>query len=414
MLQNPEILQNIKAEHIINAYLSKRSVNEHTSAIVENMINNIKTIILKGYKDVYQSSSENAMTFYQQNDLEKLKNSIIHHLQNYYTICKTEAANDGYKNNKCNFIKDSDFNDINRYSTFKKIAQEVCPKIEDIMYVLNNETPLLRNSEILKYIKPEALINEYIAEKATNKYDFKTVKNLILKGYKDAYQSSSENPMTFYQQNDMEKLKNSIVQKLQSFYTVCKIEEAEGKHGNNKCRYLKYNDFDDINSSHTFKIIANESCPNKKDILNLLEDMYSKKSFSDYEDVDKSFCVDSSSIWQYVGYLLMVLKIIIPLLIIILAMFDLGKAITSQDDSAISKAAGSVGKRIIMGIAIFFVPTIISFVFSLVTAAAPQIKAAEPCQKCLLDPTSETCKIYTKLAEEIKNNRMNESLKSDE
>lgn len=122
--------------------------------------------------------------------------------------------------------------------------------------------------------------------------------------------------------------------------------------------------------------------------------------------LDMTFCEDSAPIWQYVGYILLALKTIIPLVIIILGIFDLANAVVSKDDQAVSKASKSIAKRLIMGIAIFFVPTIISYVFSLVSDASPFIAKMEGCQLCLLRPTSSACKLYKQehSLEKIKNN----------
>ena len=101
------------------------------------------------------------------------------------------------------------------------------------------------------------------------------------------------------------------------------------------------------------------------------------------------FCSDTSPIWRFAGYILYMIKIIVPLIIIVLGIIDLFKAVTSNDEKAISKAAFAVGKRIIMGVAIFFVPTIVSFVFSLVAADKSNYKT---CVDCLLHPRDNSCR----------------------
>ena len=45
------------------------------------------------------------------------------------------------------------------------------------------------------------------------------------------------------------------------------------------------------------------------------------------------FCANTANIWQVVGYVLLAFKIVIPILLIIFGMLDLGKAvIASKDD----------------------------------------------------------------------------------
>ena len=77
------------------------------------------------------------------------------------------------------------------------------------------------------------------------------------------------------------------------------------------------------------------------------------------------FCNDSANIWQVVGYLLLVFKIVIPIILIIYGMIDLGKAVVASKDDEIKKAAKSLGMRILAGVIIFFVPTIVGFAFTL-------------------------------------------------
>ena len=148
--------------------------------------------------------------------------------------------------------------------------------------------------------------------------------------------------------------------------------------------------------------------------VNLLNDYEDNNSFkielldndSDLSSVDNknSFCVDSSPIWQYIGYFLLIIKIVIPILIVILGVIDIGKAAISNDEKALSKASDALVKRLVMGISIFFIPTIISFIFSLIISAAPQMEAIKPCEKCLLNPTGNECKNYKETGE---NNRKN-------
>ena len=48
------------------------------------------------------------------------------------------------------------------------------------------------------------------------------------------------------------------------------------------------------------------------------------------------FCVTTSSIWQFAGYILFAIKIAVPLIIIILGILDFFKAMTAAKDDAIN------------------------------------------------------------------------------
>lgn len=79
------------------------------------------------------------------------------------------------------------------------------------------------------------------------------------------------------------------------------------------------------------------------------------------------FCAQTANIWQVLGYIVTIIRIVIPLLLIILGMVDLGKAVISSDDKAINKSVSTLIKRFIAAVLVFFIPTIISALFNAVT-----------------------------------------------
>ncbi len=64
-----------------------------------------------------------------------------------------------------------------------------------------------------------------------------------------------------------------------------------------------------------------------------------------------------------------IVYIITPFLVLLLGMLDLGKAVLSSKDDEMQKAKGRFVKRIIMGVAVFLVPTIINILFYVVNFA---------------------------------------------
>ena len=52
-----------------------------------------------------------------------------------------------------------------------------------------------------------------------------------------------------------------------------------------------------------------------------------------------NFCSETKDVWSLVGKILGVFKIVIPLLIIIFGMIDLGKAVVASKDDEVKKAA---------------------------------------------------------------------------
>ena len=77
------------------------------------------------------------------------------------------------------------------------------------------------------------------------------------------------------------------------------------------------------------------------------------------------FCDSTKDIMQFIGYILTVVKLAIPLLIIAFCIFDLGKAVMSSDDKEIKGATSKLIKRVIYAVAIFFVVTIVTLVMNL-------------------------------------------------
>ena len=79
-----------------------------------------------------------------------------------------------------------------------------------------------------------------------------------------------------------------------------------------------------------------------------------------------NFCAETASIWKILGWLVLIIKIVIPLLLIVFGMIDLGKAVIASKDDAIKSSVSSLVKRFIAAVAIFFVPTLVSAVFNMI------------------------------------------------
>lgn len=91
---------------------------------------------------------------------------------------------------------------------------------------------------------------------------------------------------------------------------------------------------------------------------------------------------------RIVGSIIFLVKIVVPLIIIVLGIVDFVKAITSDDEKAVSKAAQSLIRRIISGIVIYFIPTIIWGILNVVdiTDGMHDLDNSEfgACTKCVL------------------------------
>jgi len=104
-----------------------------------------------------------------------------------------------------------------------------------------------------------------------------------------------------------------------------------------------------------------------------------------------TFCADTANIWKVLGLVVMILKIVIPLILIILGMLDLGKAVISSDEKAISKAVGTLVKRFIAAVVMFFIPTIISALFNAITSINVTAGDSNICVQCVTNVNGQTC-----------------------
>lgn len=122
-----------------------------------------------------------------------------------------------------------------------------------------------------------------------------------------------------------------------------------------------------------------------------------------------SFCEETANIWKVVGEVLDIIRIVIPLIIIVLGMLDLGKIVLSGDSKAMKESQRMFIKRLIYGLAIFFVTTIVKLVFSLVETNIAKDES-KICWTCAARPNSKDCTKYAdKLIEENTTEDNNES-----
>ncbi|MDD3896200.1 MAG: hypothetical protein PHP49_04160 [Bacilli bacterium] len=106
-------------------------------------------------------------------------------------------------------------------------------------------------------------------------------------------------------------------------------------------------------------------------------------------DIDVSgFCSQASSILQFVGWVLTFFKIGIPLVIIAYGMIDFGKAVVASEDKEIKDQTRRLLYRALAGVIIFFIPTLVMWVFSAITEYGTASSKAnfEQCKTCVLSP----------------------------
>ncbi len=125
-------------------------------------------------------------------------------------------------------------------------------------------------------------------------------------------------------------------------------------------------------------------------LSNYEANLTSQRYFNASTKINSSaFCKNSANIWAIIGYIILVIKILIPLILIIIGMIDLGKAIVSNDEKAISKSATSLLKRFIAAVLVFFVPTIISAIFNAIKIGDLNSSDANICVQCVTNVMGE-------------------------
>ena len=104
----------------------------------------------------------------------------------------------------------------------------------------------------------------------------------------------------------------------------------------------------------------------------------------DYENICSNSNVKSAV--KIIGIVVAIIRWVAPLIIIVLGIIDFTRVILSDDEKAISKAGGALGRRIIAGIVIFFIPTIMVAILNLLEVSIDITDSNWiGCTRCILD-----------------------------
>ncbi len=108
------------------------------------------------------------------------------------------------------------------------------------------------------------------------------------------------------------------------------------------------------------------------------------------EHVGDNVCQEPNVInaLRVVGYFIFIGKIVIPFIIIGFGVFDLAKAVTGGDNDKVTKGVKTIGIRVLIGILVFALPSIINVILDIGTNINDEETGYSMCQTCLLDPWS--------------------------
>ncbi len=93
------------------------------------------------------------------------------------------------------------------------------------------------------------------------------------------------------------------------------------------------------------------------------------------------FCNAAHNVMYLVGVVVTVIKIVVPIVLIVIGMTDLVKAMTSKNEDDIKKATRLLVKRVIIGVAIFLVPSIVGLLMNVIVESD-----YKQCMTCVTSP----------------------------
>lgn len=97
-----------------------------------------------------------------------------------------------------------------------------------------------------------------------------------------------------------------------------------------------------------------------------------------------------------VGYLVMIVKIVIPILLIVFGMLDVGKSVIASKPDEVTKNLKSFAMRCVAAVLIFFIPSLVSVLINAVAGTKADDKVGDNekanqnwlnCWQYVLDPT---------------------------
>lgn len=99
-----------------------------------------------------------------------------------------------------------------------------------------------------------------------------------------------------------------------------------------------------------------------------------------------TFCNNAAGVLQFAGYALTIVKVAIPIIIIGFGILDFGKAVVASKDDEIKTSAKRLLWRAIAGVVIFFIPSIVLWLFGTIDKYTQGKNGFENCEKCILSP----------------------------
>jgi hypothetical protein len=115
-------------------------------------------------------------------------------------------------------------------------------------------------------------------------------------------------------------------------------------------------------------------------------------------------CLKLSELLRITGYLITIIKILVPIILIFIGIKNLAKTIIDGKSETIKKSFVQFVKNLIAGLIVFLIPTFIPYLFSSLIDNYDKT-SAKMCNTCLFEPNSSACsnqiKEYTELQKRL-------------
>lgn len=103
-----------------------------------------------------------------------------------------------------------------------------------------------------------------------------------------------------------------------------------------------------------------------------------------------NYCTGLRSTFVFIGHLIRLAKILIPIIVIIFGTLDFFKAVTGAKDDEIKKAFKAIMVRIAAGVLIFLLPGLVQFFFNMLNEWSNYKVDVCCCTECLLNSSCDT------------------------
>lgn len=115
-----------------------------------------------------------------------------------------------------------------------------------------------------------------------------------------------------------------------------------------------------------------------------------------------TICQELSPILRMFGQILNVFKISLPMILIVLGIFDIGKSVISSKKGDVKKSLKNFTKRLVISVSIFFVPLLCMVIFNFVDNFKYAVNDSgidfDVCYNCLFKPGKENCNSAVEIA----------------